>query len=223
MQRQANQTRRNMSEVNTIPQRGLRSASAAKPAAGISNSGFFIESNFYPAAPLLRERFERQLHLVTEAEAGITDFKYTFSVGAYQFLTAAVDNFLSGDELHGFIDSLRAWAAGILGTSHVSTPQARMFLAGCERKTLKDEVAASWHYIFSLTRERSPARNSIVTVVSNGPRQAQLKSRINEMFALQLPFNQLLVHRTDDPYRIDFRGRSMDPREGLLLLDGYFW
>ncbi len=183
-----------------------------------------LESDFFATADVLRGQFERLMSISVPANNGLTPFCYAFCQNGYQFLTASAERIFEPDILEDLIDALRAWANRALGVSHVSTPQFRIYIEGCSRNLLCDDVSAPWRYALSLTKNVRPRRTGPMNVLThNASPKGNRDLSIRELMNSHLSFNQLLVHRTTNPYSIDTSRISRDPLEGIVFLDGYLW
>jgi hypothetical protein len=185
---------------------------------------FQLESGFYPRAGVLRAQFEERASLAVDESGGVTPFVYVFSRDKYQFLTTSAERIFSRDVLDDLIESLRLWSGNKLGTSHVSTPQIRLYLQGCWRRLVADGVNASWHYTLSLapiSPHLKPAYLKVLIEKSAGSVNGRFQ--IGQVVRSRLEVNQLYVNRVTDPYAVEGSFKSGDPKEGALLLDGYFW
>ncbi len=189
---------------------------------GPSTEPLYLETDFFPLADVLREQFEQRI-LSTAADGSASPFCYAFNENRYQFLTASAERVFAAPPLQKLLATLKAWAARRLAASHVSTPQARMYLNGCSRELLRDEVAFGWHYALSLTRNRPYKAARIKVVVESGTDDAVRNFEVSRVVSFQLKFNQLLVHRSSGAYRIETGKTSMNPLESDIFLDGYFW
>ena len=187
-------------------------------------SSFYLDNNFFPAADVLWAQFERLMSMSVPANNSLTPLSYAFCHNAYQFLTAGVERVFEPDVLDDLIAALRAWGSRVLGTSHVSTPQFRVYINGCSRKLLCDDVSAPWHYALSLTKSLPPRKTGPVNLLTESvSSQARQDFAIRKLTNSHLSFNQLQVHKTSNPYSIDGATTSMNPLEGVVFLDGYFW
>jgi hypothetical protein len=185
---------------------------------------FYLEDVFYDGAEVLRSQFEDQLSTRCAQNVGITPFMYASCENAYQFLTASADRIFTPDILADLIAKVRDWAARAVGTCHVSTPQARVYILGCSRSLLRDDVAAPWHYVLSLTRASHAKHVAQVKVLSESPvERASAEVRVEQLVCSQLTFNQLLVHRASDRYSVEPTRTSTNPVDGAVFLDGYLW
>lgn len=187
-------------------------------------ASFLTEREFYPKADTFWLQIEEAVSSASEAGGGVTPFVYAFVPGAYQFLTAGVGEVFAPDLFQDFINELTSWARGTLNLQHVSTPQVRLYIRGCSRSLVRDDVAAGWHYIFCLTPllRRKPMQVRIAA----GPAVKREKSpllSIQRVVRFRLEFNQLLVMNSDCAYGVDIRSSSMNPLDGYVFLEGYIW
>jgi hypothetical protein len=187
-------------------------------------SGIYLGSGFYEMAETLRSQFERAVLDPQGRNGGMTPLSYAYFENGYQFLTASAERLFTKDVVDGLIDRLRRWGNVVLGVSHVSTPQVRVYFNQCSRNLLRDNVSAPWHFILSITlnhRQQSPARIKILK--ERIPRNTKDEFSVDMIVNSALDFNQLLVHSTRDPYSVGAVKTSMNPLEGTVLLDGYLW
>ncbi len=178
-----------------------------------------LESNFYEKASSLHAEFEEKLLNTTQTNAGMTPFTYVYSEDKYQFLTVSAEQVFTQAILGDLIDRISTWAAKSLDTFHVSTPQVRLFIAGCRRHLVRDNINVPWHYLLSLTVNWP--RGSCIKVFQGS--NAENQSSVAQIVKSELAFNQFVVHNAEDAYGIDFSGKVMDPMRGIVLLDGYLW
>jgi hypothetical protein len=184
---------------------------------------FLTEREFYPNADDLWLQIEEAVSSASASNGGITPFTYAFVPGIYQFLTVGGGEIFTPGLLQDFIDELSSFAREKLNLHNVSTPQLRLYIKGCSRPLVRDDVEAGWHYILCLT---PPSRRRSMQVNIAGPAVQSGKSpllTLQRVLRFQLEFNQLLVTNAEYPYGIETRTSSMNPLEGLMFLDGYIW
>jgi hypothetical protein len=185
---------------------------------------FHVQSNFSSQTELIRQQFDAQLYGATGQAGGISRLSYAFSAGAYGFLTANAEQLFARTQLDGLLDEIAEWATQALGTSYVSTPQVRVYIAGCSRTFARDEVDAKWHYLIWLTRfpegMKSRGRVRLITDGNSSPRYSLT---IHRTVDLEPKYNDLIVHDTACSYSLEMRNLSMDPSEAVVFLDGYLW
>lgn len=191
---------------------------------GATTRQFYCEPDFYKMAATLRAQFQDQVRGARETSTGLTPFSYAFCENAYQFLTASAERVFAPEALEALIEGIRSWAGSTLGTRRVSTPQIRVFVSGCRRNLLRDDIAPPWRYSLSLTRaagRRKIVRMTVVTEDLSGKTPEQM--RIENVLSSNMEFNQWLVHETKSAYSIEVTAKSMNPLEGAVFLDGYLW
>lgn len=199
----------------------LKRQSSHRPVAAEVPS-FRVEDDFYLGADALRHQLEDSF--LAHDEAGVTPLAYVFSENRYQLLTASVESVLAAESLRELIDYLGDWGQREVGTSHVSTPQVRVYIDGCERSVIQDAVMLGWHYMLSLSRVGRSSKGERVRIVV--PDRLQRKGGIFGKCNLvdsELRFNRLIVHDTQNAYGIGPVRSSMNPLEGTIFLDGYLW
>jgi hypothetical protein len=208
-----------MMQQNLKPTRSVNVVSGKPTVAPV-----YCESGFYKLADVLRAQFEEQMLGAREQSAGMTPLTYAFSASAYQFLTASAERIFTPEILEDLIGRIRSWAGETLGMSRVSTPQARVFVGGCKRNLLRDDIASPWRYSLSLTRRSPGQKIGRMTVIGDDlPERASDETRISTVLNSHMDFNQLMVHQARSAYSIEIATRSMNPLEGAVLLDGYLW
>lgn len=176
--------------------------------------------DFYDKASALLSEFEEKLALSVEANVGLTPFSYAFSQSRWQLLTAGAEQIFTQAILDDVIDRICAWATDSLGALHVSTPQVRVFINGCKRDLVRDNINARWHYLLFLSRDWP--RSSWLKVMTGTGQHAQ-RFETTALLKSRPAFNQLIVHDIEYAYGIDFSGRAMNPARGIVFLDGYLW
>lgn len=185
-------------------------------------SGIYVGSGFYSKAEALRSEFDKAILGEHRQYGGLTPLAYAYYKDAYQFLTAGAERCFSENAVADLIETLQQWSKDVLATSHVSTPQVRVFVRGCSRKLFRDDVTAPWHFILSLTANHRWRKGGRIRILRESiPGKAELS--INKIVSSVPVFNQLLVHSTHKPYSIEGVQTSVDPLEGTVLLDGYMW
>lgn len=192
----------------------------------IDRSIFFrAEHDFFDVAADLREQFEKKMLSSIEENDGITPLAYVFCKDKYQFLTASGERIFTTELLERLIDRLRTWANRELGVAHVhlSTPQLRVYVAGCSRILLRDDVNASWHYALSLTRNSRGNAGSISLLKEPTPPEIASAFHIESLITSELEFNLLFVHSANDLYSIESTKKSVGLLTGTVFLDGYLW
>jgi len=182
----------------------------------------YVSSGFYSKAELLRREFNEAVLGQNGQQGGITPLAYAYTENVYQFLTAGAERCFSEVTVADVIGTLEQWGKAVLGISHVSTPQVRVYVRGCLRKLYRDDVTASWHFILSLTSNHIRAKRSNISILRDSiPGKGSLS--IDKIVSSAPIFNQLLVHSTRQPYSVEGAYTSMNPLEGTVLLDGYMW
>jgi hypothetical protein len=185
---------------------------------------YFIESSFFSGAEQLRDQFETQISQSVEMNDGLTPLLYGYNRNVYRFLTSTAERIFSRELLEELMTALRNWAVRQTGASRISTPQLRVYINGCWRDLLRDNIDAQWHWMLSLGRpaNRKIGRLKVLTeTISSTPGDDSLS--LERVLDMQLRFNSLLVHPAANAYSIEVIKGSMDPLEGAVFLDGYMW
>jgi hypothetical protein len=191
-----------------------------RPECALVESGIYMASGFYAKADTLRKEFDQAI-LGQRGEHCLTPLAYAYCENAYQFLTASAERCFCEEAVAEVIEALERWGHDVLGTSHVSTPQIRVYVRGCSRRLLRDDVAAPWHCMLFLTTDEDHKRCRVKVLREGVPETGTL--HIGRIVSSVPVFNQLLVHSTHEPYCVDGTPRSMNPLQGLVFLDGYLW
>jgi hypothetical protein len=191
---------------------------------GLPGAPFYLENNFFELASALRAQFEEQISTAIDRNSGMTPLVYAYSHDNFQFLTAGSDRLFAPDILENLINKLRSWGIATAGAQSVSTPQVRVYIHGCRRYLLRDGVGAPWHYMLSLTQGHH-GEALCVKMLREGTQKGTDSREIglNRTLSLQLDFNQLFVHDTNNAYSIEPGRPSMDPHSSAIFLDGYLW
>lgn len=184
-----------------------------------------VESAFYEQAVALRSEFEAKIGLALHAQPAAPLLSYTYWPDAFQCLTASADEIFTRDLRLGFLDRLRSWALENIAMQHASSPFVRVYVDGCARAVVCDNVKAKWHYLLCLTQS-SKARSARVKVIVESIRESAnggIAIGAGRLLSAKLEFNDLLVHEVLQPYGIEVSKTSMNPVEGAIFLDGYLW
>jgi hypothetical protein len=187
------------------------------------DSDVYFECSFYERTEALRSQFEESVRGQGGQSGGMTPLTYAFCENRYQFLTASAERLFDKEATYDLMNKLSHWGNSMLGVSHVSTPQIRVYINGCARKLVRDNVNASWHFVLSIARCQSRPRAAQIEILKErflGKKDKHMS--INKIVRSMLAFNQLLVHSTRDPYAIA-GSASMNPLEASVLIDGYLW
>jgi len=180
------------------------------------NEPLRVESDFYREAGDLQTQCAEQL-LISSPTSACASLTYVFASNQYQCVTGSVDGILPEDSLQMLMRRLRGWARRELGLMHVSTPRLALFLGGCWRKLLHDDVGAAWHYVLGLGEMRGARPISIdLGEPGDGDNPAIVSST-------RLGFNQLVIHSTTRPWGVTAFGARGESLAGSILLDGYLW
>jgi hypothetical protein len=209
-------------------QRSLDAAPAAtgKPPVRppLAQGVIHLESEFFEKAGLLRDQFEKRISSVCGLGDEHNCLTYVFTENAYQLLTAPADQIFEHGALLGLMERIRTWANQNLGIAHVSSPQVRLYVNGCWRGVLRDDINASWHYLLSLYRgtRKKTGRLKIVTE-SASDSAGRLVLSAARIAAPRLSFNDFLVHGISAPYGVELVNEQPGPLNGALFLEGYIW
>jgi hypothetical protein len=179
-------------------------------------SAALIHSTALPELAMpLRNQLEKAL--LAAANEGATPLSYAYFPGRYRFLTAGAPHLLAGPDLDTFLESVARWAVQRLGTSRASTPQLRIYAAGCERHFARDNTAGEWRYCYSLAKREGAGRMELTDGL-----QVSRKPRLARLARFGFAPGSLFVHNTRCSYRIRVRGNP-EPLDGLVFLDGFLW
>jgi hypothetical protein len=184
---------------------------------------FSAVPTFYATADALRAEFEAKILGSSELAGGVTPLAYAFFPNNHRFLTATAERMFSHESLVSLTTRLRAWASDVLGVTHATTPQVRVYFVGCSRPLAADRSKAPWHYVLSLTQ---PSRYPGVLKLE-GDKLATPDGRngfsVTRVIRARLSFNYFVVHRSEMAYAVEPSKQSTNAMNGALLLDGFFW
>jgi hypothetical protein len=188
----------------------------------VSGTGrhFYCEAMFYEMADSLRAQFDKSIQDAASAAAGMTGFSYAFCQGSFQFLTASAERCFSSNSVQNLIERIRLWAGSTLGTTYVSMPHVRVYVRGCHRSLLRDDIAFPWRYCLSLTGSQSKHRIGYMTIAHHVKNTDHEQGNV---ITSNLDFNQLVVHSTRSAYSLETNAKSMNPVEATVFVDGYLW
>lgn len=188
-----------------------------------SNQPLYYETNFFKSADILRGELETQI-LSAAVNGGVGPFLFAFSDHRYQFLTASAERIFTRDILEELLGALKSWSTRLLATSHVSTPQVRVFVGGCSRSLLRDDRNSGWHYTLAITgKQRGRKAAKMTVMLENLSADVDRQFTFHRIVTSQLNFNDFLVHRSSCPFGIEVARNSMNPADADIFLDGYFW
>jgi hypothetical protein len=199
------------SDVVRWPARSNETPSSVEP--------FWLQSNFFDKAEVLRSDFEKAVASI-DSEAGIASLAYLYSANAYQCLGGWPSEIFNRDVLSEFLQQLSTWAGQRLRASRVSAPRLRVYIKGCSRVIARDDAKAKWHYILSLTRN-SRNRLAEVKLLADAAEVEEGGTLIGNLSTVKVRFNDLLVHDLRSAYGISDAMGSMNPSDCTIFLDGY--
>jgi hypothetical protein len=183
--------------------------------------GFHCESNFYEMADKMRVQFDEEVRDAAQRNLGMTGFSYAFCDESFEFLTASAERMFSSDILQSLIEKIRCWAEPALKTTYVSMPQTRVYIRGCHRSLVRDDIHSPWRYCLSLSHNQGKHTAGFMTIErSHSPGGG---SSPEAAVTATLEFNQFVVHQTSSAYSIETRCKSMNPLDAAVYLDGYLW
>jgi hypothetical protein len=185
-----------------------------------SAKSFYCEPRFYEMADNLRTQFDKKIRSAALETAGMTAFSYAFCQESFQFLTANAERVFSSTSVQSVIDTVRSWAEPALGTTYVSTPQLRIYIRGCRRSLLRDDIEFPWRYCLSLTRTQNKPKIGCMTIAHNVKDARQPRGKV---VMCTMEFNQFIVHKTSSAYSIETSTKSMNPMDAAVFIDGYLW
>jgi hypothetical protein len=191
----------------------------------VSEAVLRVESEFFEQAVTLQLQFANKAAAPVSFGAANCLFSYVYYPNAFQCLTVNAEQVFSQELVFDLLNGLRAWARENLRAQHASTPCVRIYVNGCARRVIRDDVNAKWHYLLCLTRlsGRTSAKVSVVVDSVSGDLRDKLTLGASRVLTTKLDFNELLVHDVSQPYGIKVSNVSADPAEGVVFLDGYIW
>jgi hypothetical protein len=186
------------------------------------NLPYCIGLDFYEEAETLRADLEKRLSSSIGLDAKTNPLTYCYANDSYRCLTARAHQIFNQEVMLKFLDRMRGWGKEALGTLHASTPHVRIYIKGCCRAILRDDVGVKAHYLFSLTRG-ARGKESQVKILVGPISEGNSRFSVNRILNTSLGFNRLLIHDVAQPYGISDPRSSMNPLEGTIFLDGYLW
>lgn len=150
--------------------------------------------------------------------------------GQYTALRTPAWEFFPKRDFDAFMQRLAWWGRRTLGCHDVSPPWLSCYVNGCEQRLHGDLPHGHWAFVFSLTRwDRRTFRGGETLVLEDGvldfwrgftsTRAVEEPELLDEIPAR---FNRLVVFDPRLPHAVRRVDGSMDPREGRLVIHGWF-
>jgi len=106
----------------------------------------------------------------------------------------------------------------------LSTPQLRAFLSGSFRAWGKDMVREGFHYLAVISApEGQQSKPHLLDIEVPSASVPAPDHHLAQVVNVELVPGRIVLHKTTLQYRLSCNCLSSDPREGLLLVDGYIW
>jgi len=105
-----------------------------------------------------------------------------------------------------------------------SAPNLRIFVKGSFRAWGRDDVPTGFHFIVVVARSKS-ATAYPPTIDLEIPHQPKVESTraSSRVVKIELIPGRVIIHSTALQYKLSSDNSSADPREGLIIVDGYIW
>lgn len=150
--------------------------------------------------------------------------------GQYTALRTPAWEFFPKRQLDAFVQRLAWWGRRTLGCHDVSPPWLSCYVGGCEQRLHGDLPHGHWAFVFSLTRwDERTFRGGETLVLRDevldfwrgfASTRAVEEPELLEEIAPR--FNRLVVFDPRLPHAVRRVDGSMDPREGRLVIHGWF-
>jgi len=148
----------------------------------------------------------------------IWDFRFKHE--RHAFLSAAPEKVLQHSNLLDFHERLRAWSLDALGLAQVSWPHLNLFVGGCREGLNNEARGGRFGFTYSLTRNQRRTSGGETIIHREGDPVRDPAAGLSLFDTVEPRFNRLIVYDRRAPRMIERVEGSMDPREGLLVLQG---
>jgi len=105
-----------------------------------------------------------------------------------------------------------------------SSPHVRIFVNGSFRAWGKDDVPEGLHYVVVIAKPtgRGSRLPTIDLELPNNQNETAVKVS-RRVAKIDLVAGRVIVHSTRLQYKVSVENSSVDPHDGLILVDGYIW
>lgn len=189
-----------------------------------------VIDRFSPEAPALRAHFDERF-----AEPRQTrDDRFVWDLwhvpGQYTALRTPAYLYFPRRTYDAFHQRLVWWGRRVLGCHDVSPPWMSCYVNGCEQRLHGDLPHGQWAFVFSLTPwARRTFRGGETLLLRDDVldfwgsfRSVRTQEEGDLVEAIEPRFNRLTVFDPRLPHGVRRVDGSMDPREGRLVIHGWF-
>lgn len=188
-----------------------------------------VSDNFSSSAKAMRAAFDEKFARPkeTKAERFVWDFWHV--PDQYTLLRTPADHFFPKKIYQAFLQELGAWALENLGCSAITPPWLSNYIEGCEQQLHSDVPHGPWAFVFSLSPVKPKFKGGETLILKpdllnywksfSYAEDRELNSFVHKV---KPAFNRLVVFDPRIPHGVTQVSGTMDPREGRLVLHGWF-
>ncbi|MCA2980071.1 MAG: 2OG-Fe(II) oxygenase [Myxococcaceae bacterium] len=189
-----------------------------------------VVDGFAPMAAALRAHFDARFADPTDTR----DDRFVWDLwnvpGQYTALRTPAYLYFPRRLYDAFHQRLVWWGRRVLGCHDVSPPWMSCYVNGCEQRLHGDLPHGQWAFVFSLTDWRRRTFRGGETLLLrddvldfwSGFRSQRAQEEPQLVEAIAPRFNRLTVFDPRLPHGVRRIDGSMDPREGRLVIHGWF-
>lgn len=189
-----------------------------------------IVDRFAPEAKALRHHFEERFADPRSARGDRFVWDLWNVSGQYTALRTPAYLYFPKKLYEAFHQRLVWWGRRTLGCHDVSPPWMSCYVNGCEQRLHGDLPHGHWAFVFSLTPwERRTFRGGETLLLRDevldfwsGFQSVREQEEPELLEAIEPRFNRLTVFDPRIPHAVRRVDGSMDPREGRLVIHGWF-
>lgn len=188
-----------------------------------------VES-FAPEAKALRDHFDERFADPRQARGDRFVWDFWNVPDQYTLLRTPAWHYFPAPLYEAFHQRLVWWGRRTLGCHDISPPWLSCYINGCEQQLHGDLPHGQWAWVFSLTNwqqrtfrggETLLLKDDVLDYWSGFESQRGVES--GELLRVVPPrFNRLTVFDPRIPHGVRRVAGSMDPREGRLVIHGWF-
>ena len=185
---------------------------------------------FAPEAKALRAHFEERFENPRETRDDRFVWDLWHVPGQYTALRTPAYLYFPKKTYDAFHQRLVWWGRRVLGCHDVSPPWMSCYVNGCEQRLHGDLPHGQWAFVFSLTPwERRTFRGGETLLLRDDVldfwssfQSVRSQEEPELVEAIEPRFNRLTVFDPRLPHGVRRVDGSMDPREGRLVIHGWF-
>jgi hypothetical protein len=189
-----------------------------------------VIDRFAPEAKALRAHFDERFENPRETRDDRFVWDLWHVPGQYTALRTPAYLYFPKKTYDAFHQRLVWWGRRVLGCHDVSPPWMSCYVNGCEQRLHGDLPHGQWAFVFSLTPwERRTFRGGETLLLRddvldfwNSFQSTRAQEEPELVEAIEPRFNRLTVFDPRLPHGVRRVDGSMDPREGRLVLHGWF-